>query len=87
MSLYRSCPAHDATVDGPAAAVCSRAMFRSIHALAGVAVAALALPVPAQLQKGATPPELVFDKVWNDGPATFADMAGQVVVLDFAQTW
>lgn len=52
-------------------------------ALAAVGAAAL----PAQVQKGGIPPELVFDKVWNDGPATFADMAGKVVILDFAQTW
>lgn len=52
--------------------------------LAGLALAAVA---PAQLQKGSLPPELTFDKVWNDGPATFADLAGKVVILDFAQTW
>ena len=62
-------------------------MFQLPKLLAVVAVALGAAMAPAQVQKGAQPPELVFDKVWNDGPATFADMAGKVVVLDFAQTW
>jgi hypothetical protein len=61
-------------------------MFRSIHALAGVALASLAISVPAQA-KGTAPPEFPFEKVWNDAPATFADFAGKVVILDFAQTW
>lgn len=62
-------------------------MFRSIHVFASVAVASLAVSIPAQLSKGGTPPELQFEKVWNDGPATFADLAGKVVLLDFSQTW
>ena len=62
-------------------------MFRSIHAFAGVAVASFVISVPAQMTKGGTPPEFAFEKVWNDAPAAFADMAGKVVVLDFAQTW
>ena len=41
----------------------------------------------AQVSKGGTPPEFAFEKVWNDGPQTFADFAGKVVILDFAQTW
>ena len=41
----------------------------------------------AQVQKGAAPPSFEFDKVWNDGPATFDELAGKVVILDFAQTW
>jgi len=61
-------------------------MLRSIHVFAGVAVAALVVSAPAQA-KGAAPPEFAFEKVWNDGPATFADMAGKVVILDFGQTW
>lgn len=52
--------------------------------LAGLALAAA---VPAQLQKGSLPPELQFDKTWNDAPASFAEFAGKVVILDFAQTW
>lgn len=37
--------------------------------------------------KGAAPPEFSFEKVWNDGPQSFDDLAGKVVILDFAQTW
>jgi len=62
-------------------------MIRPIHVFAGVAVAALAVSVPGQVAKGSAPPELQFEKVWNDGPATFADMLGKVVLLDFSQTW
>jgi hypothetical protein len=53
-------------------------------------VAALALlvaAVPAQVLPGTVPPVLKFDKVWNGGPQTWDDLAGRVVVLDFAQTW
>ena len=64
-----------------------RRMFRSMHVFASVAVASLAVSAPAQLQKGAVPPEFAFEKVWNDGPAAFADMTGKVVLLDFSQTW
>lgn len=41
----------------------------------------------AQVAKGGLAPEFAFEKVWNDGPETFADLAGKVVILDFAQTW
>lgn len=54
-------------------------------------VAALTLgaagSVAAQAQKGQTPPEIDFVKVWNDGPESFEDMAGKVVILDFGATW
>jgi len=52
------------------------------------AVVALAVTgLSAQVQKGGTPPELTFDKVWNQGPASWDDLVGKVVILDFAQTW
>ncbi|MCB9884880.1 MAG: hypothetical protein H6838_05270 [Planctomycetes bacterium] len=51
------------------------------------ALGALAALAPAQVAKGATPPSFTFEKVWNDGPASFDDLAGKVVILDFAQTW
>lgn len=41
----------------------------------------------AQVQKGAIAPAFEFEKVWNDGPQSFDDLAGKVVILDFAQTW
>ena len=62
-------------------------MFRTFHAFASVAVVSLAVSASAQVSKGTAPPALQFEKVWNDGPATFADLAGKVVILDFAQTW
>lgn len=52
-----------------------------------VATALLGGVASAQVQKGAAPPEFEFEKVWNDGPQKFADFAGKVVLLDFAQTW
>ncbi len=51
------------------------------------ALAMLAAAVPAQVQKGSNPPVLQFEKAWNDGPQSWDDLAGKVVILDFAQTW
>jgi hypothetical protein len=51
------------------------------------AAAALVGSVPAQLMKGGTPPEFAFKKVWNDGPASFDELAGKVVLFDFSATW
>ena len=51
------------------------------------AFALLAAAVPAQAQKGTNPPVLQFEKAWNDGPQSWDDLAGKVVILDFAQTW
>ncbi len=51
------------------------------------AAALLGSVLPAQLQKGALPPEIPFLKVWNDGPANFADFAGKIVILKFSETW
>lgn len=50
-----------------------------------VALAASALT--AQVQKGGSPPELTFDKIWNEGLTSWDDLAGKVVLLDFSQTW
>lgn len=59
-----------------------------VHPIACVVAGALlAFPVSAQIAKGATPPEIPFQKVWNDGPASFADFAGKVVILKFSETW
>ncbi|HMQ23121.1 MAG TPA: hypothetical protein PKE00_11565 [Planctomycetota bacterium] len=41
----------------------------------------------AQVQKGASPPAFKFKKVWNDGPASFDDLQGKLVIFDFAATW
>lgn len=51
------------------------------------AAALLAAAIPAQIQKGATPPAFEIEKAWNDGPTSFDDLFGKVVILDFAQTW
>lgn len=52
-----------------------------------LALGALAAHAPSQVAKGAAAPSFTFDKVWNDGPASFDDLLGKVVILDFAQTW
>ncbi len=57
-----------------------------LHRFITFAAIAIAAPVGAQ-QVGSTPPTLEFEKAWNDGPKTWADLDGKVVVLDFAQTW
>jgi hypothetical protein len=49
--------------------------------------ALLAGAVPAQFAKGATPKPFDFQKVWNDGPASFDDFGGRVVILKFTETW
>jgi hypothetical protein len=49
--------------------------------------AALAAPVTGQLAKGTEAPEFQFDKVWNGGPDTFADLKGRVILLEFFATW
>ena len=59
-------------------------MLRPVALLSTVILAAAPA---AQLQKGGTPPPFAFDKVWNGGPTEFGDLAGKVVILDFAQTW
>jgi len=38
-------------------------------------------------QKGSAPPAIEFVKVWNDGPASFDELEGKVVILDFGATW
>jgi hypothetical protein len=52
-----------------------------------VAGALLAGAVSAQIQKGQLPPPIPFKKVWNDGPASFDDFAGKVVILKFSESW
>ncbi len=54
---------------------------------AAALLAALPAALPAQLKVGTEPPAFAFDKVWNDGPKSFAEFAGKVVILDFARTW
>lgn len=41
----------------------------------------------AQVPKGQVPPPFAFKKVWNDGPASFDDFAGKVVILKFSESW
>lgn len=51
------------------------------------AAAALLGSASAQIQKGAPAPAFPFQKVWNNGPESFDDFAGRVVVLKFSETW
>lgn len=60
-------------------------MFR-VAPWAIVATMAFAAAATAQ-QVGTSPPEFEIVKAWNDGPKSFADFEGKVVILDFAQTW
>lgn len=62
-------------------------MLPSTHRLAVLATALLSGTAAAQLGKGASAPEFTIEKAWNDGPQGFADLAGKLVILDFAQTW
>jgi hypothetical protein len=50
-------------------------------------VALLGSALVAQVPKGNAAPEFPFQKVWNDGPTSFADFAGKVVILKFSETW
>lgn len=59
------------------------------HPIAKVvaATAILAATASAQIARGSAAPSFEFEKVWNDGPADFAKLAGLLVILDFSQTW
>ena len=46
-----------------------------------------AAAVQAQIPQGTAAPEFEFKTVLNDGPQSFEDLAGRVVVLDFGETW
>ena len=61
-------------------------MVHPMHIVSVGAALLFAGSVAAQA-KGAAAPEFPFEKVWNDGPQSFDDLAGHVVILDFAQTW
>jgi hypothetical protein len=52
-----------------------------------MAALALAGGTLAAQQKGSAPPAIEFVKVWNDDPATFEELEGKLVILDFAATW
>ena len=56
------------------------------RALAGALTVFAAGALGAQ-QKGSTPPPIEFVKVWNDGPESFEELEGKVVILDFGATW
>jgi hypothetical protein len=60
-----------------------------VHPLTSVLVAAtlLAGGVSAQIAKGQAAPAIAFEKVWNNGPESFDDLAGRVVILKFSETW
>lgn len=58
-----------------------------IQTCAGSLALALVAAGAAAQQKGSTPPPIEFVKVWNDGPESFDELAGKVVILDFGATW
>ncbi len=60
-------------------------MLRPISLFAAAAL--LGSAAVAQVAKGSPAPALAFQKVWNDGPASFDDLAGKVVILKFSETW
>jgi hypothetical protein len=71
---------------GPRTAVVLRAMNRRVSTVL-VAATLLGGVAPAQVRKGGAPPEFEIEKTWNGAPKSFAEFAGKVVLLDFAQTW
>jgi hypothetical protein len=58
------------------------------HARTSVALAAVLLGglATAQVKKGEKPPEFTFGKVWNDGPKSFAELAGKVVIVEYSHS-
>lgn len=58
------------------------------HARTSVALAAVLLGglATAQVRKGEKPPEFTFGKVWNDGPKSFAELAGKVVIVEYSHS-
>ncbi|HEX5052793.1 MAG TPA: redoxin domain-containing protein [Planctomycetota bacterium] len=54
--------------------------------VAALAVVLLAGAATAQVKKGERPPEFTFGKVWNDGPKSFAELAGKVVIVEYSHS-
>ncbi len=46
-----------------------------------------AATLTAQVSQGSAAPPFDFKAMLNDGPESFDDLAGKVVILDFAETW
>jgi peroxiredoxin len=49
-----------------------------------VAIASLAGLATAQVKRGSPPPQFTFGRIWNDGPKSFADLAGKVVIVEYS---
>ncbi|MFN3240785.1 MAG: hypothetical protein ACE37K_04655 [Planctomycetota bacterium] len=62
-------------------------MNRSTSRAFVAGLALLSAGTLAAQQKGSTPPPIEFVKVWNDGPESFDELEGKVVILDFGATW
>lgn len=62
-------------------------MIRIQTCAGSLALALVAVGCAAAQQKGSTPPPIEFVKVWNDGPESFDELEGKVVILDFGATW
>lgn len=68
---------------------CISAILLGMNRKSWLVMAALALgsgSLAAQ-EVGSTPPSFGFEKVWNDGPESFDEFEGKVVILDFSETW
>jgi hypothetical protein len=63
-----------------------RSMNAHARTLALAAIALSSGVAMAQVRKGAPPPEFTFIQCWNGAPKSFADLAGKVVILDFANS-
>ncbi|MGE3171498.1 MAG: hypothetical protein AB7O97_02655 [Planctomycetota bacterium] len=61
--------------------------MRHPHLPAVALAALLSSPGLCQLPAGTAAPAFDIDHAWNDGPASFAEFEGKLVILDFAQTW
>ena len=62
-------------------------MIRIQTCAGSLALALVGAGGAAAQQKGSTPPPIEFVKVWNDGPESFDELKGKVVILDFGATW
>jgi thiol-disulfide isomerase/thioredoxin len=58
-----------------------------VRTILGLTVAAvLGAALPAQLARGTKLPEFTWVKAWNGAPASFADLTGKVLVIDFVHS-
>jgi thiol-disulfide isomerase/thioredoxin len=61
-------------------------MVRNASSVLASALTVLAADALGAQHKGCTPPPIEFVKVWNDGPKSFGELEGRVVILYFGTT-